>query len=77
MQQTAIPQVRNYVNAWHTTYNCLELTSKPTSTALSNPNALLSQKLCHYLNQDRTLNYILMSAAHWITYFDLSKLTSA
>jgi len=25
---------------------------------MSNPNGLLSQKLCHYLNQGRTLNNI-------------------
>jgi len=31
---------------------------------MSNPNGLLSQKLRHYLNQGRTLNDILMRAAH-------------
>jgi len=41
---------------------------------MSKPNGLLSQKLCHYLNQGRTLNDILMRAAHCMTYFDLSKL---
>jgi len=35
--------------------------SKP---AMSNPNRLLSQYLCHYPNQGRTLNDILMRAAH-------------
>jgi len=29
MQQTAIPQVRNYVSAYKS-YNCLQLTTKPT-----------------------------------------------
>jgi len=38
---------------------------------MSNPNGLLSQKLSHYLNQGRTLNDILMRAAHWMAYFDL------
>ena len=45
--------------------------------ALSNPNGLLSQKLCHYLNQGRTLNDILMRVEHWMAYFDLSKLNLA
>jgi len=30
-----------------------------TRAAMSNPNGLVSQKLCHYLNQGRTLNGIL------------------
>jgi len=33
-----------------------------TRPAMSNPNGLLSQKLCHYLKQGRTLNNILMRA---------------
>jgi len=41
---------------------------------MSNQNHLLNQKLCHYLNQGRTLNNILMRGAHWMGYFDLSKL---
>jgi len=41
---------------------------------MSNPNDLLSQNLCHYLNQGCTLNNILMRAAHRMGYFDLSKL---
>jgi len=28
---------------------------------MSNPNGLLSQKLCHYLNQSRTVNGLLWS----------------
>ena len=44
--------------------------SKPD---MSNPNGLLSQKLCNCLNQGRTLNSMLMRAAHWMAYFDLSK----
>jgi len=34
-----------------------------TRPAMFNPNGLLSQKSCHYLNQGRTLNDILMRAA--------------
>jgi len=30
----------------------------PFKTAMSNPKGLLGQKLCHYLNQGRTLNNI-------------------
>jgi len=45
--------------------------------AMSIPNGLLSQKLCHCLKQGRTLNNILMRAAHWMAYFDLSKLNLA
>ena len=45
--------------------------SKP---AMSNPNGLLGQKSCRYLNQGRTLNNILMRAAQWMAYFELSKL---
>ena len=47
------------------------------SAAMSNPNGLLSQKVCHYLNQVLTLINILMRAAHWITYCDLRKLNVA
>ena len=43
-------------------------------SAMSNPNGFLSQKLCHYLDQGRTLNNILMRTAHWMAYVDLSKL---
>jgi len=42
-----------------------------------NPNGLLSQKVCHYLDQGRILNDILLRAAHCITRFDLSKLNLA
>jgi len=42
---------------------------------MSNQNGLLSQKLCHYLNQGRTLNDILtLEGAQWMAYFDLRKL---
>ena len=41
---------------------------------MSNQNGLLGQKLCHCLNQGRTLIDILMRAAHWMAYFDVSKL---
>jgi len=44
---------------------------------MSNPNCLLSQKLCHYLNQGRKLNDILMRAAHLTAYFYLNKLNLA
>jgi len=47
------------------------------SPAMSNRYALLSQKLCHYLNQGCTLKNILMRAAVWMAYFDLIKLNSA
>jgi len=40
---------------------------------MSNQNGLLSQNACHYLNQGRKLNNILMRAAYWMAYFDLSK----
>jgi len=33
-------------------------------TAMSNLNGLLGQKSCGYLNQGRTLNDILLMAAH-------------
>jgi len=42
-------------------------------SAMSNPNGLLSQQLCYYLNQRRTLNDILMRAAQYKAYFDHSK----
>jgi len=41
-----------------------KLSSTLLSPAMSNPNGLLSQKLRRYLNQGRTLNDILMRAAH-------------
>jgi len=44
---------------------------------MSNPNGLLGQKLCHHLNQGRTLNEILMRAANLLSYFDLGKLNWA
>jgi len=43
---------------------------------MSNPDGLLSQTLCHYFNQGRTLNDILR-AAHLTAYFYLSKLNLA
>ena len=48
-----------------------------TRAAMSEANGLLGQKLCHCLNQGRTLNDILMRAAHWMAYFDLRKLNLA
>jgi len=44
---------------------------------MSNPNGLMSQKVCHCLDQGRTMNDILLRATHWIAYFDLSKLNFA
>jgi len=41
---------------------------------MSNPNSLLSQNVYHYLNQGRTLNYIVMRAAYCMVYSDISKL---
>ena len=46
---------------------------KTSSSAMSNQNGLMSQKVCHYLDQDRTVNDILSRAAHWMAYFDRSK----
>jgi len=40
------------------------MTSRVFRAAMSNPNGLLSQKLCRYLDQGRTLNDILLRAAH-------------
>ena len=53
---------------------CVSLRSRP---ALSNPKCLLRQKLCHYLNQGRKLNDILMRAANLMAYFYLNKLSLA
>jgi len=39
---------------------------------MSNPNGLMSQKVCRYLDQGRILKYILMRAAHLMAYFDLT-----
>jgi len=44
---------------------------------MSNPNGLLSQKVCHYLDEGRTLNDKLLRAAHCMVYFDFSKLNVA
>ena len=44
---------------------------------MSNPNGLLSQNLSYYLNQGRTLNDILMRAAHLTDLFYLWKLNLA
>jgi len=38
---------------------------------MSNPNDSLSQKLCHYRNQDHTFNDIVIRAAHSMAYFNL------
>jgi len=49
MQQTAIPQVRNYVNAYKS-YNCLQLIAKPTritpSSSTLNDIPIHILKLC-------------------------------
>ena len=41
--------------------------------AMSDPSDLLSQKVCHYHNQGRTLNDKSIRAARWMAYYDLSK----
>jgi len=33
-------------------------------SAMSNPNGLLSQKVCHYIDQGRTLKDILLRTPH-------------
>jgi len=38
--------------------------SQTPRPSMSNPNGSLSQKLCHYLDQGRTLNDILLRVAH-------------
>jgi len=43
---------------------CAVKMARESVTAMSNPNGLMSQKLCHYLKQDRTLSDILMRAEH-------------
>jgi len=43
--------------------------------AMPNPNGLLSQKVCHCLDQGRTLNDILLRATHGMAYLNLNKLT--
>jgi len=40
-------------------------TSKQQS-AMSSPNGLLSQNICHYLVQGRTLNDMLLRSALWM-----------
>ena len=45
-----------------------------STPAMSNPNGLLSQKVCHYLDQGRTLNHILLRTAYWMADFGLRKL---
>jgi len=40
---------------------------------MPNTNGLLSQKICHYLNQGRTFNEISMRAANFMAFFDLGR----
>jgi len=40
---------------------------------MSNPNGLLSQTVRHCLDQGRTMNDILLWAAHWMAYSDFNK----
>jgi len=42
--------------------------------AMSKPNDLLGQNVCHCLDQSCTLKAISMRVAHWMTNFDLRKL---
>ena len=65
------------IESWKDTAWKQALTMHETPMKLSNPNGLLSQKLCHYLDQGRKLNDILLRAAHWLTHFDISKLNLA
>jgi len=44
--------------------NCLYFLDNASNPAMSNPNGLLSQKLCHYFNQGGTLNDVIMRATH-------------
>jgi len=44
---------------------------------MPNPNGLLSQIVCYYPNQGRTLNDTLMRAAYRMAYFELGKLNLA
>jgi len=44
--------------------NEFDLVANGSKAAMSNQNGLLSQKVCHYLDQGRTLNDILLNAAH-------------
>jgi len=44
--------------------NEFDLVANESEATMSNPNGLLSQKLCHYLDQGRTLNDMLLNAAH-------------
>jgi len=44
--------------------NEFHLVANGSKAAMSNPNGLLSQKVCHYLDQRRTLNDILLNAAY-------------
>jgi len=85
--QTQSPPIENFLATvlnWYQLIFALQLhifcfhrevtIEKQIKQLMSNPNGLLSQKVCHYLNQGRTLNDILMRATHWMAYFDLSKL---
>ena len=48
-------------------YNVRNQNYQGTKSVMSNRNCLLSQKVRRYLNQGRTLNDVLMRAAHWMT----------
>jgi len=52
-------------------------TMKLPRSAMPNPNGLLSQIVCYYPNQGRTLNDTLMRAAYRMAYFELGKLNLA
>ena len=60
-----------YPCGWATLLGDINVCLRP---AMSNPNGLLSQTLCHCLGQSRTLNNMLLRAAHWMAYFDRNKL---
>jgi len=56
---------------------CPILKKVQSRSAMSNRNGILSQNVCNYLDQGRTLNDIILRAAHWMVYFDFSKLNLA
>ena len=74
---THIPFVVNRTFTTMLTERLQHLQQGWARSAMSNPNGFLSQKVCHYLNQGRTLNGKLLRAAQCMAYFDLSKLNLA
>jgi len=50
------------IGQWCVYVQAVKLPIAMCRAAMSNPNGLLSQKLCHYLDQGRTFNDILRAA---------------